>query len=85
MTYSIRIKPSAEKSLSRLPREIQRRIVRAITSLAEDPRPVSSKKLQTDENLYRIRVGDYRIIYAIRNAELVILVLALGHRRDVYR
>jgi mRNA interferase RelE/StbE len=56
-----------------------------IDALAEDPRPQGIEKLSAEDNLYRIRSGDYRVIYEIRDAELLILVAKVGHRREVYR
>ena len=63
--------------------EVQRRLAPAIDSLAEDPRPASAKKLSGVE-LWRIRVGDYRVIYALDDGKLTVLVVRLGHRREVY-
>jgi mRNA interferase RelE/StbE len=57
----------------------------AFAALAADPRPFGVKKLSADEDLFRIRVGDYRIIYQIRDKELIVLVVKIGHRREVYR
>ncbi|WP_367154036.1 type II toxin-antitoxin system RelE/ParE family toxin [Methylomonas sp. HYX-M1] len=84
MAYSIAYKPSAEKSLSRLPLDVCRRLLVAIDNLAENPRPSGVKKLQSPIDLYRIRVGDYRVIYIIEDSKLKILVVAVGHRSDIY-
>jgi len=81
----IELKPSAARELERLPREVQRRVARAIDGLASDPRPDGVKKLEGPDELYRVRTGDYRILYQIRDAVLLILVVNIGHRRDVYR
>ncbi len=81
MTYSIELKRSAQKQLERLPKNIQRRIADAIDALAEDPRPHGYIQMETDDILYRIRVGDYRIIYEIIDNRLVVLVIRIGHRR----
>jgi mRNA interferase RelE/StbE len=59
--------------------------VRAIDALRLEPRPHGSKKLVGEDNLYRIRTGDYRIIYQVRDKQLIILVIAIGNRRDIYR
>jgi mRNA interferase RelE/StbE len=83
--YAVFFKPSADKSLRRLPREIQRRIVIAVNDLQDDPRPAGSMKMQGTDELWRIRVGDYRVIYTIQDKKLLVLVLRIGHRRDVYR
>jgi mRNA interferase RelE/StbE len=63
---------------------MQRRIVEKIEALADDPRPAGSVKL-TGHGAYRIRVGDYRVIYAVADDQLVVLVVEVGHRREVYR
>ncbi|AEG01830.1 type II toxin-antitoxin system RelE family toxin [Methylomonas methanica] len=84
MAYSIQIKPSAQKDLLKLPPQNQTRLLDAIQTLSVNPRPSGIKKLQEHE-LYRLRVGDYRIIYAIQDQELLILVATIGHRKDVYR
>jgi mRNA interferase RelE/StbE len=65
--------------------KLKARIYQALVDLAEDPRPVGSTKLQGSDNLYRIRVSDYRVIYAIQDAVLIVLVVEIGHRREVYR
>ncbi len=83
--YEIRIAPSAARSLRGLDRPIQRRIAAAIDGLAAEPRPSGVRKLVGAEDLWRIRVGDYRIVYAIGDDRLVVLVVRIGHRSDVYR
>ncbi len=85
MCYTVEFKPSAARALRRLPRDVQARIGETITSLAENPFPQGVKKLKGEENTYRVRVGDYRIVYDVDGAALIILVLRVGHRRDVYR
>lgn len=83
--YRIAFARRAEKALEKLPREAQARIARRIDALAEEPRPRDAKKLQGEDDLYRVRVGDYRIIYCIRERELLVLVVGVGDRRDIYR
>jgi mRNA interferase RelE/StbE len=68
-----------------LPRSIQIRLVRAVYALADDPRPAGCKKLVGDKNLWRVRVGDYRILYEIHDKRLLVLVVRVAHRKDVYR
>ena len=85
MRYKIRSKPSAARSLAKLPKVVQERIARKVDSLADNPRPHGSTKLQASKNLYRIRAGDYRIIYEVKDDVLLILVIRIGHRREVYR
>ncbi len=84
MTYSLSILRSAEKSLASLAPVIQDRIIAAIRRLAVSPRPAGVKKLAGRE-AWRIRVGDYRVIYEISDADLTILVVDVGHRRGIYR
>lgn len=84
MSYEIRFKPSAAKELAKLPRAVQRRIAPAIEGLAANARPPGVEKL-TGEDAWRIRVGDYRIVYEIEDRVLVVLVLHIGNRREVYR
>lgn len=85
MAYEVRLKPSAERALRKLPRESQRRVASRLDGLDGDPRPAGCEKLAGDDRLYRVRVGDYRIVYQISNDVLVVLVVAIGHRSDVYR
>ena len=83
--YQVIVKPSANKELQRLPMDMQRRIAVAMRALATNPRPHGVVKMQGDENLWRIRVGDYRVVYEIRDEQVLILVLKIGHRKDIYR
>ena len=85
MNYSVEFKRSAQKELARLPKNIQRRIADAIDALGENPRPHGYIQMETDDIFYRIRVGSYRIIYEIIADKLVVLVIRIGHRREVYR
>jgi mRNA interferase RelE/StbE len=84
--YSVSFKPQAERDLKKIKdRRIARRIVDAITTLGQNPRPPGVKALQGDTSILRLRVGDYRILYTVVDTDLLVLVIALGHRRDVYR
>jgi len=85
VAYQILIKDSARKELAALSLPLQKRIDTRIRALSENPRPGGVKKLASDENLYRLRVGDYRIIYQIQDKALLVLVIKIGHRREVYR
>lgn len=85
MSYRIEFSPAASRKLRDLEKPVQARIFRAIESLQQNSRPPSCKKLECEEPLYRIRVGDYRIVYEIHDTLLLILVLKIGHRREVYR
>ena len=85
MRYEIIIKPTAEKSMDKIPLSARRRIADAIEDLRSDPRPAGVVKLTGDENLWRIRMGDYRVVYEIQEDRLIVLVLPVAHRKDVYR
>lgn len=85
MRYEIIIKPTAEKSLNRVPWPAGRRIADALEELRNNPRPDGCVKLAGDENLWRIRVGDYRLVYEIHEKRLLVLVVRIGHRKDIYR
>ena len=83
-SYSLRIKKTAIKELEGIPTKAdRRRIVRRIESLADDPRPPGAQKLSGHER-YRIRQGRYRILYSIDDHELIVHVIRIGHRKDVY-
>lgn len=84
MTYHVRIKRSAEKDLTRLPEKLHDHIIEKILALAENPRPVGVKKL-AGRGGYRIRVGDYRILYSIDDKIQSVIVIAIRHRREAYR
>ena len=83
--YRVLLTKTAEKQLKQLPPREQRRIAALMVSLEVEPRPVGCKKLTGTQNSYRIRSGDYRIIYDIFEREITNRVLKIGHRRDVYR
>ena len=84
-SFTIEWKPSALKELRSLPRDAVARIVAAVEGLAQNPFPASSKKLVGSKHTYRIRIGDYRVVYNVLAGELVIEVIRVAHRRDVYR
>ena len=85
MAYRIEVKPQAEKALSGIPNPHRRRIAKAIDGLARTPRPTGCTKLAGAEDAYRIRVGDYRIVYAIVDKALIVYIVRVAHRKDVYR
>ena len=85
MEYRVLILPRAQRQIASLPLQTRRRISDAIDSLEKNPRPPGTKKLKGTEDLYRLRVGDYRIIYAIQDDELLVIVVNAGHRKDIYR
>ena len=82
--YEIVFRKSVAKDLERIPKRDVRRILKAIRSLADDPRPPQSRKLTGDEK-YRLRCGIYRVLYTIEDDRLVVCVVRVRHRRDVYR
>jgi mRNA interferase RelE/StbE len=84
LNYKIFIEKSAQKDLSKIPLQHQNRIITAIQLLAKNPRPADSKKL-SGRNAWRIRIGTYRVIYEILDDRLIILVVVIGHRKDIYR
>ncbi|MDA8331232.1 MAG: type II toxin-antitoxin system RelE/ParE family toxin [Candidatus Dormibacteraeota bacterium] len=83
--YEVRLRPAARRQLERLERAVQLRLIDAMTGLAEEPRPAGVKALQGLPGLLRLRVGSYRVLYQVHNDRLLVLVVTLGHRRDVYR
>lgn len=82
--YRVVFRKSVAQDMRRIPNRDLRRILAAIDSLSEDPRPSGIEKLSGQER-YRMRQGDYRIIYEIRDDEVIVVVVKVGHRKDVYR
>jgi mRNA interferase RelE/StbE len=85
MPYTIEFTTSGAREFKALERAIQRRIATRIDALAKDPFPAGSKKLQGEPDHHRIRVGDYRVIYRVEGKRVAILIVKIGHRRDVCR
>ena len=83
--YSIEFDKSVKKTLSKLPNEVIKKILDAIAELADNARPNGCKKLQSKGDFYRIRVGNYRIIYEVNDDELLILVVEIGDRKEIYK
>lgn len=83
--YEIRFTRAAERGLASLSKSDQRRLDAAILGLSGNPHPPGSKKLRGAADLYRIRLGDYRVLYTVEEDRLVVLVADVGHRRDIYR
>jgi mRNA interferase RelE/StbE len=84
VSYGVDIHAPARKSLARLPEQIQTRIARSMLALADNPRPAGVIKL-TGRDAWRIRVGDYRVIYTIDDKCKEVVIYAIGHRREIYR
>lgn len=83
--YSIEFKKSAKKALLNLPKPVIQSISRLIDSLSETPYPDGCKKLSGMANTYRVREGDYRVIYSVFNTQLIVQIVKIGHRKDIYR
>lgn len=84
MAYTIVLSRTAQKQLDKLPDAAADKIMETLEMLADNPRPPGCKKLKGRQG-YRIRTGDYRILYEVEDSQLLVLVLAIGHRRDIYR
>ena len=84
MTYRIEWRPRARKALLALDKPVRRRIGEAVDALAVDPRSAAAKMITGAHGVLRIRVGDYRVVYAIDEGELIVLVLGAGHRSEIY-
>lgn len=85
MTYSVTIAPAALRQLRNLEPSARRRVQAVIDLLAGDPRPPAARQLVGGAGEWRVRTGDYRVVYEIHDEELLILVVTVGHRREVYR
>jgi mRNA interferase RelE/StbE len=83
--YKISISLSAEKKLKKIPKKDLKKVIEKIQSLSITPFPQGCRKLSGEENIYRVRQGNYRVIYEVENKQLVILILKIGHRKDVYQ
>jgi mRNA interferase RelE/StbE len=83
--YAVTIRESAAKSVRKLPRNMQRRVTAAAEALSGNPRPAGAVKLTGYRDLYRIRIGDWRIVYAVDDARRSVDVRIVAHRREVYR
>lgn len=84
-TYKIEWKTSALKELKNLDRSVIPRIITAVESLSGNPRPAGVRKLQGSEYTYRIRVGEYRVVYEITDFRLLVIIIRVRHRKEVYR
>jgi mRNA interferase RelE/StbE len=84
-TYKIVLTSAARRNLASLPRAVVRRVDAKLLGLGRNPRPQDAKKLRDRDGLSRVRVGDYRILYRVEDDRLVVLVVRIGHRREVYR
>ena len=85
MAYQVLLRPAAGRDLARLPSDIGSRLTDVLFALEKDPRPPGITKLTGSANLWRVRVGDYRILFEIDDSAQTVLVLRIAHRRDAYR
>lgn len=85
MAHSVQISPAARRQYRRLSADVQARISRALTALQDEPRPHGVVKLRGSLDRWRVRVGNYRIIYRIDDDGQIVIVLVIAHRREVYR
>ena len=84
MKLTVILAKSAQKQLDKLPDEVAERVLKKLTLLESNPRSLDTKKLK-GSNAYRVRVGDYRVIYEIHDGHLLVIVIEVGHRREIYR
>jgi mRNA interferase RelE/StbE len=84
-TYSVEVTSTAERQIRRLARADQIRVVRTIHALGSDPRPPGCRKMTGLEDVFRVRIGRYRVIYSVADRVLTVIVLKVGDRKDVYR
>ena len=84
-TYKVELKNSANKELAKLPKSTLKKVVLKLKALERKPRPVGCKKLKSNEELWRVRVGDYRVVYTIDDGLLIISVRKIRHRKDIYK
>lgn len=83
--YEVRVARRAARSLASLERREQQRIRAALDLLADNPRPPNCVAMQGEDSVYRVRVGDYRIVYEVQDSVLIVHVVRIGHRREIYR
>jgi mRNA interferase RelE/StbE len=85
MAYTLQFKPAALRQLEKLSSDVQKRVALKIERLRGDPFPAGCKKMAALPDTWRIRAGDYRVVYQVHRGVLLVLVLTVGHRKDVYR
>lgn len=81
----VTISPAAKRQIKNLEPKIQEKIVQHLREIGKNPRPSGTKKLSGTRDVYRLRIGDYRVVYQIRGDELIILILGVGHRQEIYK
>ena len=85
MLYRVEVKSSAQREIARRPGDTRRRVLLAIVNLAGAPHPVGSRKIIGTDDTYRVRVGDYRVVYEVADRVLIVFIIRVAHRKDVYR
>ncbi len=85
MSYRVDLRPTVLKKLKSIPKNEAKKISKKIDSLEKNPKPYGYKKIKGGENLYRVRAGDYRILYEVHDNALTILVIRIGHRKEIYQ
>ena len=85
MAYLLEFTSAADQQFRKLPKNVQARLKPHIDALTQNPRPSGIEKLKGEENVFRLRVGDYRVLYEVHDKVLLVLVVKIGHRREVYR
>jgi mRNA interferase RelE/StbE len=83
--YGVELLPEVERALKKMDPQVRRRVFKAIEGLADNPRPAGAKALEGADRLYRVRAGDWRVVYRIRDRDLLVLVIRAGHRREIYK
>jgi len=83
--YRVELKPQAQKFIERQSRKVRRQLIRRIEDLKEEPRPPGSRLLDDEKKIYRIRSGNYRIVYQIRDKVLLVIVAKVDDRKDIYK
>ena len=84
-SYKIHISDSAQKQIRNLSRKTRSRIIEAISNLAKNPRPLGCRKLRGFADVYRVRIGSYRLLYSVDDGLILVIILKVGHRKHVYR
>ncbi len=82
--YRIEARPRFDRDLAALPSQVRKRVIAKVETLADEPRPPGVKKLKGADDLYRVRVGDYRIVYAIHDGILLVILVRVRHRKEAY-
>ena len=84
-SYRVEVSATAERQIRRLSREDQLRVLRAVRDLANEPHPRGCRKLRGYEDVFRIRVGTFRVLYSVETERVLVIILKVGHREDIYR